>query len=270
MEFLFSTPYENIILFLFVIAVIAGFVDAIAGGGGLITVPSLLLSGVPPLTVLGTNRMQSAIGELTAFITFWRNNAINVSGLWIGAIATTIGAVLGSYAVSLFSTDLLKSLLPILMMLITLYSIFSSRLRSSIRSSARLSTAKFMIMGGVLIGFYNGFFGPGTGSIWMLAFLALLGLTVKEASIATKPLNLIGNVISMFFFINLGAVDFTLGLAMGVGQIIGAFVGSHVVISNGDKIVRPVFITVCCVMTTKLIYEERLQKEFVAQLSMFF
>lgn len=118
MEFLFSTPHENAILFLFLVAIIAGFVDAIAGGGGLITVPSLLLSGVPPLTVLGTNRMQSAIGELTAFITFWRNNAITIHGLWWGAGATIVGAISGSFAVSLFSSDLLRSLLPVLMVLI--------------------------------------------------------------------------------------------------------------------------------------------------------
>ncbi len=106
MEFIFLTPHENAILFLFLVAIMAGFVDAIAGGGGLITVPSLLLSGVPPLTVLGTNRMQSAIGELTAFITFWRNNAITIHGLWWGAGATIVGAISGSFAVSLFSSDL--------------------------------------------------------------------------------------------------------------------------------------------------------------------
>ena len=255
MDFLFSTPHESVVLFLFAIAIIAGFVDAIAGGGGLITVPSLLLSGVPPLTVLGTNRMQSAIGELTAFLTFWRKNAINVDGLWYGATATLIGAIAGSFSVSLFSTDLLRTLLPILMVLITIYSIVSGRLRSSVRSEARLSIPTFMIWGGLFIGFYNGFFGPGVGSIWMLAFIALLGLTVKEASIATKPLNLIGNVVSMCFFAYLGYVDYALGLAMGAGQVIGALVGSHLVISNGDKIVRPVFIAVCLLMTAKLLYE---------------
>ncbi len=255
MDFLFSTPHESVVLFLFLIAIVAGFVDAIAGGGGLITVPGLLLSGVPPITALGTNRMQSAIGELTSVITYWRHNVINVQTLWLGGLATAIGAIAGSFSVSLFSSDLLRSILPIMMVLITLYSIFSNRLRSSIRSRALLSTQSFLIGGGLLIGFYNGFFGPGVGSIWMLAFIALLGLTVKEASISTKPLNLIGNVVSMCFFAYLGAVDYALGLAMGVGQIIGAFAGSRLVIANGDKVVRPCFIAVCLVMTGKLIYE---------------
>ncbi len=256
MEFLFSTPHENALLFLFSIAIVAGLVDAIAGGGGLITLPSLLLSGVPPLTVLGTNRMQSAIGELTAFLTFWRNNAVNISGLWIGVCATAFGAIIGSFCISLFSTDLLKSMLPILMAVITVYAIFSTRLRRSVRAQALLSNRTFMIVGGLSIGFYNGFFGPGVGSFWMLAFIALLGYTAKEASIATKPLNLMGNVISLLFFAYIGAVDITLGLAMGAGQIIGSFAGSHLVLNKGDKIVRPVFITVCCVMTAKLLYSE--------------
>lgn len=118
-----------------------------------------------------------------------------------------------------------------------------------------MTTKAFMIGGGLVIGFYNGFFGPGVGSIWMLAFIALLGLTVKEASIATKPLNLIGIVISMCFFAYLGTVDYALGLAMGAGQVVGAFAGSHLVIANGDKVVRPVFITVCLFMTAKLLFE---------------
>lgn len=270
MDFLLSTPHESVILFLFLVAIVAGFVDAIAGGGGLITVPSLLLSGVPPLTVLGTNRMQSAIGELTSFITFWRNNAINVRGLWWGAGATAVGATLGSFSVSLFSSDLLRAILPVLMVLITLYAILSSRLRASVRSQALLTTKAFMIAGGLSIGFYNGFFGPGVGSIWMLAFIALLGLTVKEASIATKPLNLIGNVISLCFFAYLGSVDYALGLAMGAGQIIGAFAGSHLVIANGDRIVRPVFIIVCSLMTAKLLYENLSASTLMAQASSYF
>jgi uncharacterized membrane protein YfcA len=264
MELWFTTPHADVIIFLFFAAVVAGFVDAIAGGGGLITLPSLLLSGVPPLTALGTNRMQSAIGELTAFITFWRNNALAVSGLWIGVLATTVGATAGSFAISLFSTDLLESLLPILMVAITIYAVFSIRLRSAVRAQAVMSTKAFMIFAGLSIGFYNGFFGPGVGSFWMLAFIALLGLTVKEASIASKPLNMMGNIVSMCFFAYIGAVDLALGLAMGAGQIIGSFAGSHLVLNKGDKIVRPVFITVCFIMTTKLLYVEAVSRGFLS------
>ena len=246
---------DSIYFWLFFVAIVAGVVDTIAGGGGLITVPSMLLAGIPPLTVLGTNRMQSAIGELTAIIHFYRKKQLNIEGLLIGIIATAIGAVLGSYSISLFSTELLKIMLPIFMVGITVYTIFSKRIRDNVSVETNISVSYFMIISGLLIGFYNGFFGPGVGSIWMLVFVIFLGRTIKMASIAAKPLNLMGNVVSLIFFIILGTVNYQVGLIMGAGQIIGASVGSHLVMTRGDKLIRPVLIIVTFVMSFKLIYD---------------
>lgn len=246
---------DNVLLLLFITAVIAGIVDAIAGGGGLITVPSLLLAGVPPIIVLGTNRLQAVIGEATSFITFLLHNQIRMKCLFLGMITTAIGAVLGSYSVSLFDEDILASILPILMVCITIYSILSKRLKSPTASVPKIKINTFMLCSGLAIGFYNGFFGPGTGSIWMVSLVVLLGYTIKQASITTKPLNLMGNFISLIFFISLGSVDYSLGLMMGAGQIFGSIIGSKIVMKKGDKIVRPVFISVTLIMTFKLIYE---------------
>ncbi len=251
---LFSVS-ESVLIWLFCAAFIAGIVDAIAGGGGLITVPSMMLAGVPPLVVLGTNRLQAVIGETTALITYWLNKEIKLKGFGLGILTTAIGAVLGSYSVSLFSKEVLQLLLPILMVCITFYSILSKRMKNNLTSTARISNRHFMMICGLAIGFYNGFFGPGTGSIWMVAFVILLGVTIKKATIATKPLNLVGNLVSLMFFIGLGSVDFTLGLVMGAGQILGSVIGSKIVIQNGDKVVRPVFITVTLFMTVKLLIE---------------
>lgn len=242
-------------LFLFVIAMIAGIVDAIAGGGGLITVPSLLLAGFPPMLALGTNRLQAVIGELTTSLMFIRSKQLPLKGMLVGGIFTSIGALIGSFSVSLIDKTVLELLLPILMCAITLYSITSKKLKATDQSEAKWSTCRFMVTGGLLIGFYNGFFGPGTGSLWMLAFVILLGYTIKQATMATKPLNLIGNVISLLLFIGLGQVDYTIGLIMGVGQIIGSVVGSRFVITYGTRLVRPVFIAVTVMMTVKLLYE---------------
>ncbi|BCL71848.1 putative permease [Vibrio nigripulchritudo MADA3029] len=246
---------ESVLIWLFCAALIAGIVDAIAGGGGLITVPSMMLAGVPPLVVLGTNRLQAVIGETTALITYWLNNEIKLKGFAFGIFMTGIGAVLGSYSVSLFPKDVLQLLLPILMVCITFYSILSKRIKNNVATEAKMSNRRFMMMCGLAIGFYNGFFGPGTGSIWMVAFVILLGFTIKQATIATKPLNLIGNLVSLLFFIGLGTVDYKLGLVMGAGQILGSVLGSKIVIHNGDKVVRPVFITVTLLMTVKLIVD---------------
>lgn len=246
---------DSIYLLFFTIAVLAGVVDAIAGGGGLITIPSLLLLGLPPMVALGTNRLQAVIGELTTSLMFIVSKQLPTKGMGIGIVSTSIGALAGSFAVSIIDKESLEILLPIMMVAITVYSITSTRLKSTEASVAKLSTTKFMMIGGMVIGFYNGFFGPGTGSIWMLAFVILLGYTIKQATMATKPLNLVGNIASLILFIVLGHVDYTLGLIMGVGQIVGSIIGSKFVITYGTKLVRPVFISVTMTMTAKLIYE---------------
>lgn len=267
MEIFLYELSNQLFLILFFVAIIAGIVDAIAGGGGLITVPALLLAGVPPFHALGVNRLQAVIGEATSFITFLVHKELNTKGLILGLSCTALGAVLGSYSVSLFSENSLKILLPILMLTITLYAILSKRLKSTTNSKPKIKTNSFMILFGLLIGFYNGFFGPGTGSIWMVSFIILLGFTIKQASISTKPLNLIGNIISLLFFIGLGYVDYKLGLIMGAGQIIGSITGSKMVINYGDKIVRPIFIGICLIMTIKLIYETTLDSSILETIS---
>ncbi len=256
MEAVSNLPlFDWIYVFLFFIAIIAGVVDAIAGGGGLITVPSLMLVGLPPMTALGTNRLQAVIGELTTSVMFLSSKACPKQGLWLGLIFTSMGAVLGTVAVGLIDKALLEILLPVLMVTIACYSLFSQRLKDEYQAKALLSNGRFMIVCGLLIGFYNGFFGPGTGSFWMLAFVTLLGYTIKQATMTTKPLNLVGNVVSLVVFVWLSQVDYQIGLIMGAGQIIGSVIGSKCVFSLGNKLVRPVFISVTLIMTTKIIYE---------------
>lgn len=256
MEFLINIDTEHwVYLAMFLIAIIAGVVDAIAGGGGLITIPSLLLVGVPPMIALGTNKLQAVIGELTTSIIFIKSKQVSIKGIFLGLSCTAIGAVVGAVSVSLFDKSSLEIILPILMVFITIYSVTSNKLKATLNSDAKISTTQFMVMCGLLIGFYNGFFGPGTGSIWMLAFVILLGHTIKQATMATKPLNLVGNISSLIFFIVIGHVDYKMGLVMGAGQIIGSFMGSKFVLNYGSGLVRPVFISVTVLMTGKLIYE---------------
>lgn len=256
MDIGFALHYADwVYAFLFMIAIVAGIVDAIAGGGGLITVPALMLVGLPPMIVLGTNRLQAVVGELTTSLMYFSSRELPCKGLILGLVCTSIGALSGAQVVSLIDKTALELLLPVLMGGVTLYSILSKKLKATEAAPAKLSPTIFMMVCGLGIGFYNGFFGPGTGSFWMLAFVALLGYTIKLATMATKPLNLIGNVISLGLFIWLGQVDYQLGLLMGSGQIIGSVIGSRFVLTYGTRLVRPVFITVTLIMTTKLIYE---------------
>jgi len=165
----------SVLLALVTVALIAGIVDTLAGGGGLITVPTLLIAGVPPLTALGTNRLQACIGEFTAAMRFIQKGALEVKGIPLGIALTALGAILGTITISWLPKDILEKLLPILLISITIYAMYSNTLRRKSTVKAKMTSPLFMVCFGLLIGFYNGFFGPGTGSLWMLAFLVLLG-----------------------------------------------------------------------------------------------
>lgn len=228
--------------------------DTIAGGGGLITIPMLLVAGVPPHMALGTNRLQACIGELAATTRFYQKKALPLASLKLGIVFTAMGASLGTFLVSLIDGKQLTPIILVLMVTITLYSIFSKSLTQA-HGEPRMGEPSYYMLAGLGIGFYNGFFGPGTGSIWMISFILLLGLDLKAATIRTKPLNFSGNLISMSCFLWLGMVNYRLGLLMGLGQIVGAYLGSGMVMRRGTRLIRPLFITMTSLTTLKLIHD---------------
>lgn len=255
MDLVFTHLEPGIIIILICVALLAGIIDTLAGGGGLLTLPALLIAGVPPHMALGTNRLQASIGELTAAHHFYQKGVFDIEHMPLGILFTAIGAISGTALVYLLPKELLEKLLPILMILITLYSIFSKSLRRHHTVQALMSSPLFMLSMGLLIGFYNGFFGPGTGSIWILAFVILLGSNIQQGSIHAKPLNLTGNLVSVALFAWLGEINWLLGLLMGTGQIFGAMIGSHLVLSKGTNLIRPVFIVIMISMTASLIWQ---------------
>ena len=259
MEFFSLTVDPVILLVLFGVAMVAGIIDTLAGGGGLITVPALLIAGVPPHMALGTNRLQACIGEFTAVARFTQKGVFEIQYLPRGILFTAIGAAIGTVLVSWLPKELLEKLLPVLMVVITLYSFYSKSFLRKHSVEGLIKAPLFMILMGLLIGFYNGFFGPGTGSIWMIAFVILLGTTIQQASISAKPLNLAGNLVSLMVFVWLAQVDWILGILMGTGQIVGAMIGSYLVLEKGSQLIRPVFITVALIMTVVLIMKNSLQ-----------
>ncbi len=238
------------------VAFCAGVLDTLAGGGGILTMPSLLLAGLPPHMALGTNRAQALIGEFTAIASFVRKGALKSEGLPLGILFTALGAWSGTLLVHHVPREDLDWLLPFMMLAITVYSFFSRSLRRVHTHAPRLATPLFMLVFGLGIGFYNGFFGPGTGSLWLLAFVVVMGMTIQNGSIHAKPLNVTGNVISATTFFWLGQVNWGLALLMGCGQIAGAMVGSHLVLNHGQRLIRPVFLSVTFVMTLSLMWKQ--------------
>lgn len=247
----FSLTLE-VILMLTAVAAIAGFIDAIAGGGGLLTIPAMLLANIPPVLTLGTNKLQAASGALAASITMIKKGVVSPSKMKLAIVGAFIGSVLGTIAVQMSSPDMLEKLIPFLIAAIGIYTLFAPSL-GEVEAEPRVSESTWQRVIAPLIGFYDGYVGPGTGMFFALGNVALRGRQIIAATGAAKVLNLSTNIASLIFFILGGNVLWKVGLAMMVGQIIGAYAGSHMVVKGGSKIIRPVIVLVCLAMVTKYV-----------------
>ena len=246
-------PPEILLPLLFGAAFLAGLIDSIAGGGGLITVPVLMGIGLPPQVALGTNKLQASFGSGSAMLHFVRAGTVQLGDCWIGILWTALGAALGVWAVQLLDASILKQLIPWLLAAIAVYTLFSPRLGSE-DSHSRMKPGPFYLLFGLAIGFYDGFFGPGTGSFWTMALMLLLGCSMLRATATTKVMNFTSNFVALIFFLSVGQVRFVEGLVMGGGQFLGARVGSKLVIRRGTGFIRPVFITVVLALVGRLLY----------------
>ncbi len=239
---------------LFMTGLVAGLVDAIAGGGGLITIPVLLGIGLPPQIALGTNKLQASFGSGSAMLTFVRSGTVILHDCFEGIACTALGAGLGTYMVQRLDPGVLRHIIPWLLFTIVLYTLLTPRLgRADIHP--RMSKTWFYLLAGIVLGFYDGFFGPGTGSFWVMALMLGLGFNMISATGYTKVMNLTSNITSLGVFIIGGSVLWREGLIMGAGQFIGAHLGSHLVVSRGSRFIRPVFITMVLLITIKLIWQ---------------
>lgn len=239
---------------LFLAGLTGGFIDAIAGGGGLITVPALLAAGLPPQMALGTNKLQSSCGTVIAVWRYAHAGLMRTPGLWLAVGLSFAAGMGGAHAVSVLSKDLLKQLIPWMLAAVALYTALNRRFGIH-AGRAKIPPLVFAFIFGTVIGFYDGFFGPGTGSFWTVALVALLGLDLRHATGYTKAANLASNLGSLGIFLAHGSVHFTAGAAMIGGQMIGARLGSGLVIRRGAAFIRPVFLMVVAVMTLKLLWD---------------
>lgn len=239
---------------LFVTGLVAGFVDAIAGGGGLLTVPVLLATGLPPQDALGTNKFQSSCGTTVATWQYARHKLLKWSELRLGIAATLVGAVAGAVAVHFLRPEFLRPLIPGLLVVIALYTWLKPDLGREARPP-RLARIPFALGFGLLIGFYDGFFGPGTGTFWTVACVWLLGCDLLRATAYTKAMNLTSNLASLAVFLATGHVRFGLGLTMAAGQMIGGRLGAKAAVKGGSKLIRPVFLTMVIALAAKLAWD---------------
>lgn len=237
--------------FLFIAAFVAGFIDSIAGGGGMITIPAMLLAGIPPLETLGTNKLQALFGSGSATVAYAGAGLIETKRQLPLAGLSAIGAAFGAALATVIPGDTMRAILPFLLVGIALYFALKPSI-GDVDKHRRLSEAAFGFMVVPLIGLYDGVFGPGTGSFFMLAFVSLAGFGVLKATAHTKLLNFGSNVGAFAVFVAYGAVLWKVGITMGIGQFLGAQAGSHFAMRKGAKIIKPLLIVTSIALAIRL------------------
>lgn len=242
----------ELILILAAVALLAGFFDAIAGGGGLITLPALLLAGLDPVAALATNKLQSSAATVSATITYARKGLINWRlGFPIAAMAL-LGGSLGALSVSFLPKQILEAIVPILLIAVAIYFTVAPKLTNEGRNP-KISWFLFSLLIAPTVGFYDGIFGPGAGSFYMVALVLLLGQGILHAISYTKLANAASNVGALIIFALQGAIIFPIALSMAIGAFVGAYLGARCAVKFGSRLIKPLLITICCLMAIKLL-----------------
>ncbi len=239
---------------LFVTGLAAGFVDSIAGGGGLITLPVLMTLGLDPRHALATNKLQATFGSASASWHYAQAGTVSLRDCMRGFALSLAGAALGTLAVRQVDPSFLRRAIPVLLIGVAVYMLLKPGL-GEMDLHPRMRRGVFDLISGLLIGFYDGFFGPGTGTFWTMAFMLGLGFSMTRATGYAKVMNFASNLSSLVFFLPGGNVHYAAGLTMGLGQMLGARFGSRMVVTRGTRFIRPIFIAVVLVLTLKLLYD---------------
>ena len=234
----------------------AGFVDAIAGGGGLLTVPALVAAGLPAHFVLGTNKGQAVVGAATSLAAFWRKGALARDRVLLGLVTGFFGSLLGAALVLYVRPEPLKPLIAILLLVALALVLFSRVLRSRLRRAAPEGSRSAVLFGAiaVVIGAYDGFFGPGTGSLLIAAFVTLMGDSETRASGNAKIVNFASNCAALVIFASHAKVLWAISLPMAAANAGGAWLGARSVFRGGDKLVRAVLVVVVLALSTKILW----------------
>ena len=244
----------ELLALLFSVATFAGFIDAIAGGGGLLTIPALLATGMPPAIALGTNKLQACGGSFSASLYFVRKKAVNLREILLLIALTFLGAAIGSILVQRIDVQALKVFLPFLVFAIGLYFLFAPSIGDDDKKQ-RIGYPLFAVLVGATIGFYDGVFGAAAGSFYTLSFVLLLGFNLTKAVAHAKVLNFTSNLASLIFFILGGAVIWQVGIVMMIGQFIGGTLGARMVVTKGKRLIRPMLVTISFLMVAKMLYD---------------
>ncbi len=234
----------------------AAFIDSIAGGGGLLMVPALLTAGIPPHLTLGTNKLAATMGVAMAVKTYLAKGFFNLKLWWSAAIAAFFGAMLGAVSIYFISAQFLQLLLPAIVILVAVYALWPKRIEDYQHNQHYRPKQTVSGLMGAIIGFYDGFLGPGTGSFWTTGVMFFFKMDILAASAVARFMNFVSNIVALATFCILGNVDYKLGLSIGVAMMLGSFCGAQAAVRYGAKFIRPIFVTVVIILALRLIYLE--------------
>lgn len=245
----------SLIIILFLFGFLAAFIDSVVGGGGLISLPALMFTGLSPSAAVATNKLAGTMGSLTSTISFYRSGKMDFKSIAKLFPFVFIASMIGAYTVYLMDPNMLKPLMLIMLFAVAVYTILKKDW-GRISTYRKLTTRKFITFFLIVfaIGFYDGFLGPGTGSFLIFAFL-MIGFDFLKAAGNAKFLNFASNIGALLMFVILDQINYSYGLIMGLGQIIGAICGTRFAIIKGSGYVRILFIVVTILLLTKNTYD---------------
>jgi uncharacterized protein len=244
-----------LIVFLCAFSLLAGFIDSVVGGGGLIQIPAMLilLPGLPVATILGTNKFASCAGTTIAVQRYARHVTFDWSTILPAALAAFVFSFLGSRTVALLNTALMRPVVLALLVLVAIYVFFVKDLGLIHQPKHAPAKAKWLgVLIGAGLGFYDGFFGPGTGSFLIFLFVGVFGFDFLSASASAKVINLATNIASVIYFGWTGHIIYAYALPMALCSILGAALGTRLAIAKGSRFVRIFFLVIVCALIAKL------------------
>jgi len=237
-----------------VAGLLAGTVDAIAGGGGLVSVPALLWAGLPPHLALGTNKLQSCVGTTMAVHRYHAAGLLDLRSTRVAVAATAAGALVGTVAVLRLDDSVLRRVVPWLLVPVAAWVLARPRLGDD-PAPPRSGAVPFGLLAGGTLGFYDGFFGPGCGTFWTAACIRFRGMGLARATAFTKVVNLTSNLAALAVFAAMGSVDPAPAAAMIVGQAAGGRLGASLAVRHGAPLIRVVFAAVVCALVGRLLWQ---------------
>ncbi|RLQ94545.1 TSUP family transporter [Falsibacillus albus] len=245
----------SLLIILISFGFLASFVDSVVGGGGLISLPALLFTGLSPAGAVATNKLAATIGSMTSTIMFYRSGKLEMKSLSKLFPLAFIGSIFGAWTVHLMNPDVLKPLMLVMLAAVAIYTIFKKNW-GDVSSPKTLAAHHFVffMIAIFAIGFYDGFLGPGAGSFLIFSFL-LIGFDFIQAAGNARFLNFASNIAALMMFILLGQVNYTYGFIMGIAQLTGAVCGSRFAIQRGSSYVRALFIAITAILLAKNVFD---------------